>query len=517
MSPIGTSVSPIIMIDRGEAKPLHRQVYDGFREAILRGDLAPGQRIPSSRELAAEIHVSRFPVLQAYSQLLAEGYFESHVGSGTSISSTLPEQMMSSQHHMKHPDEGPSGDRPVARRNLLYPKFREDSILRGWGAFGLHQPAFDQFPFRVWSELVTRHSRNPWSSSLQKVDPMGSPRFREEICQYLRTARSVKCEPDQIMIVSGSQQALDITARVLLDSGDSVLVEEPGYNLEKTLLTAAGCRLTPVPVDDEGMDIAMAPECKGAKAAFVTPSHQFPLGSTMSASRRLHLLNWAHNMGAWIVEDDYDSEYRYDAMPIASLQGLDVNERVIYIGTFSKMLFPSLRIGYVVIPRDLVSLFEAVRFATDIFPPYLNQEALADFMKLGHLGQYIRKMRCIYAERRDVLVESIRAEFGDFLEVLGASGGMHLSVALPAGLNDVEISTRAASEKLILWPLSRYYANNEPRHGFVLGFGSVTAEEIPVATKRMRAAVHDDRAASKPPNDLAIYSLGAAYGSSSAR
>lgn len=507
MSPIGTSVSPIIMIDRGEAKPLHRQVYDGFREAILRGDLAPGQRIPSSRELAAEIRVSRFPVLQAYSQLLAEGYFESHVGSGTFISSTLPEQMMSSQHQTKPLDEGPSGDRPIARRNLLYPKFRRDSFLRSWGAFGLHQPAFDQFPFRVWSELINRHSHNPFSSSLQKIDPMGSLRFREEISQYLRTARSVKCEADQIMIVSGSQQALDITARVLLNPGDSVLVEEPGYNLQRTLLTAAGCRLTSVPVDDQGMDIARASECRGAKAAFVTPSHQFPLGSTMSASRRLHLLNWAQNMGAWIIEDDYDSEYRYDAMPIASLQGLDVNERVIYIGTFSKMLFPSLRIGYIVIPRDLVSLFEAVRFANDIFPPYLNQEALADFMKLGHLGQYIRKMRCIYGDRRDALVKSIRAEFGDSLEVLGASGGMHLSVALPKGFNDLEISARAAAEKLILWPLSRYYAGEESRHGFVLGFGSVTTEEIPAATKRMRAVAFDDMGKSRAATDLAVCGL----------
>jgi GntR family transcriptional regulator / MocR family aminotransferase len=483
------SVSPVILIDRDEGKPLHQQVYDGYRTAILRGDLVPGQKIPSSRELACEIQVSRFPVLHAYAQLLAEGYFESQIGSGTFVSSTLPEQMMSSERRAADPEHGPSGYRPVAKRNLLYPKFPRDSHLRNWGAFGLHQPAFDQFPFQIWSGLVNRHSRNPCSSSLQRIDPMGSPRFRQEICRYLRTARSAKCDPDQIMIVSGSQQALDITARVLLNPGDPVLVEEPGYHLERTLLEAAGCRLKLVPVDDQGMDIASAPRSNGAKAAFVTPSHQFPLGSTMSATRRLHLLNWAQSVGAWIIEDDYDSEYRFDTRPIASLQGLDVNARVIYIGTFSKMLLPSLRMGYMVIPRDLVNLFEAVRFATDIFPPYLLQEALADFMELGHLGRYIRKMRQTYGERRNVLIESLEAEFGDLLEVHGSAAGMHVSVTLPEGFDDREISLRAAKERLVLFPLSRYYAGKKPRQGFVLGFGSTTTEQIPIAVKRMRALV----------------------------
>jgi len=490
MSHFGTYVCPVIAIDRNDAKPLHRQVYDGYREAILRGDLSPGQKIPSSRELASDMRVSRFPVLHAYAQLQAEGYFESQVGSGTFISATLPEQMMSSEQSMGVFERAPSGLRPVADRNALYPKFRRDSPLRGWGAFGLHQPASDQFPFQLWSELATRHSRNPSSASLQRIDPMGLRRFRIEICRYLRTARSVKCDPEQIMIVSGSQQALDLTTRVLLNSGDTVLVEEPGYTLEKTVLSAAGCRVKLMPVDDEGMDITAAGKHKRAKAAFVTPSHQFPLGTTMSATRRLLLLNWAQSTGAWIIEDDYDSEYRFDTRPIASLQGLDVNARVIYIGTFSKMLFPSLRVGYIVVPRDLVPLFEAVRFVTDIFPPYLYQEMLADFIEGGHLAQYIRKMRRIYGERRQVLVESIRAEFDDFLTVHGAPAGMHVSVSLPHGYDDEAICERAGKQKLLLWPLSRYYAGRRPLHGFVLGFGSTTAEQIPEAVRRMRTVVH---------------------------
>ena len=489
MSHIGTSVCPVIAIDRADAKPLHRQLYDGFREAILRGDLAPGQKIPSSRELASEMQVSRFPVLHAYAQLLAEGYFESQIGSGTFISATLPEQMMSSEHRTARREQRPSGFRPVARRNSLYPTFHRDSPLRGWGAFALHQPASDQFPFQVWSELANRHSRNPTSTSLHRIDPMGLQRFRLEICRYLHTARSVKCEPEQVMVVSGSQQALDITARVLFNPGDSVLVEEPGYSLQKTVLAAAGCRLKEVPVDDQGMDVTRAARVKGAKGAFVTPSHQFPLGSTMSATRRLLLLNWAQSEGAWIIEDDYDSEYRFDTKPIASLQGLDVNSRVIYIGTFSKVLFPSLRIGYIVIPQDLVSLFESVRFVTDIFPPYLYQEVLADFMQLGHLGRYIRKMRRIYGERRNMLVECIRAEFGEFLKVHGTSAGMHVSVTLPEGVSDMEICGRASDQKLLLWPLSQYYSGKTPLQGFVLGFGSTSTEQIPDAVRRLHALV----------------------------
>jgi GntR family transcriptional regulator/MocR family aminotransferase len=489
MSHIGSALSPVFKVDRDEAKPLHRQVYDGYRQAILRGDLVPGQKIPSSRELAADVSISRFPVLHAYAQLLAEGYFESQIGSGTFVSSTLPEQVTPSNHHEEQSRNEVSGCRPVARRNHLFPAFPRNSSLRGWGAFGLHQPACDQFPFKVWSGLVNRHSHNPWSNSLQRVDPMGSLRFRQAICRHLRTARSVRCEPEQIMIVSGSQQALDLTARVLLDPGDAVLVEEPGYNLQRTLLAGAGCRMKLVPVDEQGMDIAKAPECKGAKAAFVTPSHQFPLGSTMSATRRLHLLNWAQRKGAWIIEDDYDSEFRFDARPIASLQGLDANARVVYIGTFSKVLLPSLRIGYLVIPRDLVSLFEAIRFASDIFPPYLYQEVLADFMELGHLGRYIRKMKRIYSERRSALLESLQAEFGDFFTVHGSSAGMQVAVTLPEGFNDIDLSTRAAAQRLMLWPLSPYYTGKNPRHGFVLGFGSTPAEHIASATKRLHALI----------------------------
>jgi GntR family transcriptional regulator/MocR family aminotransferase len=492
MSHTSAGITPLIVVDRGATAPLHQQVYDAYRTAILRGDLLPGQKIPSSRELASEIRISRFPVLHAYSQLLAEGYFESYVGSGTFVSSSLPEQLMSAGRNLEVSNEGPSGPRPVSRRVQLYRKFEGTSLLRGWGAFGMHQPAFDQFPFQIWSSLVTKHSRNPQANAIHHITPFGSERFREEICAYLRAARALKCDTSQIMVVSGSQQALDITARVLLDPGNSVWVEEPGYGLELTLLTAAGCRIIPVPVDREGMDVSQGiKRYRNARAAFVTPSHQYPLGSTMSATRRLQLLNWAQSSGAWIIEDDYDSEYRYESSPVASLQGMDVNSRVIYIGTFSKVLFPSLRIGYLVIPPDLLERFAAVRFAMDIFPPYLFQEVLADFMQLGHFGRHIRRMRHLYGERRAVMIDCIRKEFGDFLEVHGADAGVHVTVTLPKGYQDQEISDRAARERLWLWTLSQYYLGKKARQGFLLGFGSTSAEQIPRKIKRLHSAIMD--------------------------
>jgi len=481
-----SGILPAIFVDRKSSNPLHKQIYDGFRSAILRRELRPGQRIPSSRELAIELRVSRFPVLNAYAQLLAEGYFESAVGSGTFVSSSLPEQRMSVT-LPKPSTSTPSGPRPVARGSLLYPAFDYHPAIRGWGAFGVHQPALDQFPFQLWSSLVARHSRNPHANAIHHVNPLGTDRFRQAIADYLRAARGVKCGIDQIMIVSGSQQALDITARVLFDRGDPVWVEEPGYRLQRSVLTAAGCIPVPIQVDNEGMNVAAGIRARRkARAAFVTPSHQYPLGVTMSASRRLQLLNWAQTAGAWIIEDDYDSEYRYESLPIPSLHGLDVNQRVIYIGTFSKVLFPSLRLGYIVIPPDLVERFVAVRHVMDIFPPYLYQEVLSDFINEGHFTRHIRRMRQIYGEKRTSLVESLKAEFGEGLEIHGAEAGMHLTITLQEGLRDIEIASSAARERLWLWPLSPSYLGGKPHQGFVLGFGSTPRDQIAGNVRHLR-------------------------------
>jgi GntR family transcriptional regulator / MocR family aminotransferase len=487
---------PTFAIDRANPNPLHRQIYDGYRAAILRGDLSPGGRVPSSREFASVFQVSRFPVLNAYAQLIAEGYLESRVGAGTFVSASLPEQQMSVPPSSGRSVAEPSGPRPVSRRSSLYPASPQSPMLRGWGSFGVHQPALDQFPFSIWANLVARHSRNPHVRAIHRIDPQGAERFRGTLCDYLHGARGVQCTPDQILIVSGSQQALDITARVLLDPGNSVWVEEPGYALQRIVLKAAGGHLIPVPVDGQGMDVSAgirrAPK---ARAAIVTPSHQYPLGSTMSASRRIQLLNWAHSAGSWVVEDDYDSEFRYESPPVASMHGLDRNARVIYIGTFSKVLFPSLRLGYLVIPRDLVERFVAVRHAMDIFPPYLHQEVMADFILEGHFTRHIRKMRQIYKERRSILIDCLAREFPAELgyEVHGVEAGMHLALTLPASLppsiTDTEISLRAARSGLWLWPLSPSYTTAAQRQGFILGFGSSLPSRIPGAVRLMRSLI----------------------------
>ncbi|HEX3662585.1 MAG TPA: PLP-dependent aminotransferase family protein [Acidobacteriaceae bacterium] len=480
---MSSGILPVIPIDRAADAPLHRQVYAGFRNAILRGDLAAGQQVPSSRSLAAELEISRFPVLDAYAQLLAEGYFETRVGAGTFVSATIPAQRRPPL-NTAPPSLTP---RPTSRRSLLYPSREPVPWRNGWGSFGVHQPAIDQFPFEIWSRLVARHARDPRINVVQRIDPLGLPTFREALCSYLRTARAVRCEPGQIMVVAGSQQALDITTRVLLDPGDAVWIEEPCYPLVRALLLGSGCRPVPVPVDAEGLDVQAGTRLgPDAHVAFVTPSHHYALGVTMSASRRFQLLEWARQTSSWIVEDDYDSEYRFESMPIPSLQGLDPDARVIYIGTFSKVLRPSLRLGYIVIPLDLVERFTAVRHAMDIFPPYLFQEVLTDFMRAGHFGRHIRRMRALYKARRTALVDCLRKEFGDLLQINGSEAGMHLTVTLPPGFRDVEMATRAAQEKLWLWPLSLCYTASPGQQGFLLGYANTPEEHMAAAVRHLR-------------------------------
>ncbi len=486
----------MIAVDRKAAKALHTQIYDAYRTAIVTGSLRPRQRIPSTRVLATELGVSRFPVLNAYAQLLAEGYFESRVGAGTVVSSLLPEQLTSSGPTSSGPTRSApakarfaapgSGARRLARHPNLR-RFQRFPWFQRQGAFGVGQVAFDQFPLHIWSKLVARRCRNMKAESFQYGDRTGFRLLRETLASYLRTARSLHCEAEQVMIVAGSQQALEISARVLLEPGSSVWVEQPGYRLAQDAFVLNGCNLVPVPIDEEGLDVAAGiRRCPEARAALVTPSHQFPLGVTMSASRRFQLLEWAQATGSWIIEDDYDSEYRYESLPIASLQGLDASARVIYVGTFSKVLFPALRLGYIVIPPDLIEAFLTVRWAMDLGPPSFHQEVLADFIGEGHFARHIRRMRVLYRERRSALVDSIREELGTMVEVLGGEAGMHLTVTLPNQIHDLEIAERAARENLWLWPLSPNYLGEATRSGFVLGFGGTEVAEIPGAVRKLR-------------------------------
>ena len=487
MKRVPSGIVPVIAVDRKAPDALYQQIYDSYRAAIVARTLRAGQRVPSTRTLATELGISRIPILNAYSQLLAEGYFESRVGSGTVVSRSLPDQSPAPQVRNSRPEKRPQKPRPEGRRISRRTVALDKNVpwRRGWGPFGVSQVAFEHFPFPVWNRLITRQSRHSYAKSLDYGDPLGLKKLRTAIANYVRTARGVRCEDEQIMIVSGSQQALEITTRVLLDPGDSVWMEDPGYRFAYRVFRFHGCKVVPVPVDDEGLNVmAGIRAARQARAALVTPSHQYPLGVTMSASRRLQLLAWAEQADSWVIEDDYDSEYRYESMPIASLQGLDSNARVVYIGTFSKVLFPSLRLGYIVIPADLVEAFLVVRLSMDIGPSHFFQAVLADFIAEGHFSRHIRRMRVVYGERRNALIEAIRKEFGNAAEITGGQAGMHLSMAL-GGIRDADIALRAADESLWLVPLSSSYLSKPPRRGFILGFGSTSAVQMPVAVQKM--------------------------------
>jgi GntR family transcriptional regulator/MocR family aminotransferase len=276
-------------------------------------------------------------------------------------------------------------------------------------------------------------------------DPMGHMPFREAIAEYLGAARAVRCDASQIMVVSGSQHGLQVTARALLDDGDAVWMEEPGYPGAHRALAMAGVKLVAVPTDQEGLDVDGGIRRAGrARAAYITPSHQYPMGMTMSAARRMKLLNWAQKARAWIIEDDYDSEYRFGGHPLASVQGLGRGDRVIYVGTFSKVLFPALRVGYLVIPKELVPGFRVARDSIDLFPSTLFQRALTDFIRQGHFARHIRRMRILYMERRRMLIEALNENLGDRIEIVSADAGMHLVCLLPLESDDRDVSRQAA-------------------------------------------------------------------------
>jgi GntR family transcriptional regulator/MocR family aminotransferase len=472
---------------------MYRQLYEWFRRAILAGQLRPGQRVPSTRSLAAELRVSRIPVSGAYEQLQAEGYFETFVGAGTCVASSIPDDAF-----------GPAigkvlgASRQMSNRKALRKVSRRVALMRvpaqTWSnqlvAFRVSLPALEHFPTRVWSQVLNRHSRKPTRQLMAYGDAKGYGPLRQAIAEYLGAARAVRCEPSQVLVTTGSQQGLQLSAQVLLDANEQVWVEEPGYPGARRALMMAGVRLVPVPVDQEGLDVAEGiRRARSAHGVYITPSHQYPLGVTMTATRRMLLLHWAMRRGAWIIEDDYDSEYRLGGHPIASLQGLDTDARVIYVGTFSKVMFPALRLGYVVVPKDLVDAFSTARDATDQFSSTLYQAAMTDFIREGHFARHIRRMRMLYIQRRTALVEAIHKRMGDVLEVIGAEAGMHLVALLPPGVSDVAISKRAAEIGISAMPLSSCYANAPLRGGLILGYGGTDARQIHDGMRKLAVSI----------------------------
>lgn len=500
MKRVPATFLPPIALDRRTQIPMYRQLYDWFRKAIIDSQMRPGQRVPSTRGLAAELKISRIPVLNAYEQLLAEGYFETFVGAGTCVARSIPDDALrplavKARKGFQEIVEK-LGPRRMSRRGAALTHVPVQSWLDSFGAFRVSLPALDHFPIVVWSKLVARHSRRPPRGIMAYGDAMGYPPFREAIAEYLGTVRGVRCESSQILVTTGSQQALQISAQVLLDPKDRVWMEEPGYPGARQAFMTVGAELIPVPVDHDGMNIAEIigrgrRRGRDARAVYVTPSHQYPMGMTMSATRRVLLLNWAARSGAWVIEDDYDSEYRFGSRPIASLQGLDTDARVIYVGTFSKVLFPALRLGYMVIPKDLVPAFSAARDAADIFSSTLYQAVLTDFIREGHFARHIRRMRMLYMNRRKILVNAIQNQMGDMIEVIGAEAGMHLVALLSSGINDVAVSGKAAERGISAMPLSICYSKPPTRGGLILGYGGNNAHQIRDGVRKLRMSVQE--------------------------
>jgi GntR family transcriptional regulator/MocR family aminotransferase len=469
------------------ARPMNRQLYELIREAILSQRLAARMQVPSSRELARELAVSRNTVAYAYDQLLAEGYFETRASSGTFVTDTAP-------------DGQPLGQEcesvPARRGGAPLLSTRGAALLRSagahaaqWGAFMPGVPDVTLFPNRIWRSLQNAHWTRSTATLLTYSSGGGYAPLREAIASWLRVARSVSCESRQVIITTGVHQSIDLLTRLLGEHGDHAWIEDPCYWGTRNVLQAQGIVTTPMPVDAEGLQIR-ADAASAPRFIFTTPSHQYPLGPVMSLSRRRALLEFAAVRGAWIVEDDYDSEFHCNARPLASLQGMDRHERVLYMGTFSKTMFPGLRIGFLVVPPAL-----ADAFATGVAELYrggqvFTQAVLADFIAEGHFQSHVRRMRVHYARRLALLRAAIHAEFGDSLQADHAGTGLHLTLRLPRGVDDVALSRRAAEEGIIARPLSPYY--HQPQYaprGLILGYACVPDAQIAPCFARLVKAI----------------------------
>jgi GntR family transcriptional regulator / MocR family aminotransferase len=479
-----------ITLDPRSPQPLYRQLYEEMRRSILKGRLGAGDRVPSSRSLARLLGVSRATVTQGYEQLISEGYLQAAVGSGTSVSAELPEEWIEAA-----PVAKPAA--AVRRPGVRLSKFgaslgeivREPADAPQVISFQYCRPAVDQFPVEDWRRLLMRHYRGRGPAILDYAgDGRGHAPLRQAIAAYLARSRAVRCDADQVIIVNGSQQALHLIAQVMLDRGDGVVVEEPGYPGARHAFLMQGAHLHAAPVDAGGIVPERLPAAP-AKLAYVTPSHQFPTGGILSLQRRLELLAWAESRGVLIVEDDYDSEFRYGGRPIPALQGLDPNETVLYVGTFSKVLFPALRIGYLVAPRGLADVFERAKWLADRHTPTLEQCALADFIREGHLERHLRRMRLLYDKRRQTLVRALRVHFGARVTILGEDSGMHLMIELRTALGNAEVVRRAAQAGVGLNDAGIYYLGAGGEGAFVLGYGAVSERKIQEGVRRLAAAL----------------------------
>lgn len=458
---------------RGEAS--YRWLGDELRAAILDGRLRPGARLPATRDLARQYDLARGTIVAAFEQLKSEGYVVGHVGSGTFVNRTIPDDLLLARMRSRTP-------RTVARERRAAPlsptvaAFPEGNFKRV-RPFRANVPALQLFPVTLWARIAARRLRRITTAQLLGTASVGYPPLRAAIADYLRIARGVRCAPEQILVVSGTQEALDLVARTLTTRGGTVCMEDPGYVGASRVFQAAGTRVVHLPVDDEGMRVPSARQ--RAALVYVTPAHQFPLGIGMSVARRLALLEWARACNAFIFEDDYDSEFRYAGRPLPALQSLDTGGRVIVAGSFSKVLFPSLRLGYLVLPQRLIDAVAALKSVTSRHAPLLDQLVLTDFMTSGHFARHIRRMREVYAERLSVLVDSARESLGGLLEVSPIAAGLQTVGWLADGISAPAAARAAAERDVAVAALGEYATRTtQPLNALHLGFAAFDPHEI---------------------------------------
>jgi GntR family transcriptional regulator/MocR family aminotransferase len=463
-----------------DREPLSRQIYLWFRQAILRRVMANAERLPSTRELAEQLHVSRTVVVLAYEQLLAEGFVVGRAGSGTYVADVLAGGRAGSRANRVRVRLSRYGRAVGTAAKVDFPGNRP-SQLRFDFAYG--RSDVEVFPFEMWRRMLLRNARKASIRRLDYGPPGGSVALREAISIHLRRSRAVICDPSQVIVVSGSQQALDLVARVLIDRGDRIAVEDPSYQGTREVLRSAGARILPVAVDRDGLNPDKLPD--GTRMVFVTPSHQFPTGAVLSLPRRLSLVDWARRMDTLVVEDDYDGEYRYEDQSLQSLQGLDTEGRVIYIGTFSRTVFSALRIGYIIVPKPFISVFTSAKWLCDRHTATLEQETLAEFITSGLYERHLRRVRRRNAARRTALREAIAKHLGDRVEVTGFGAGAHVVLWPSSRLSEATVIARAASRDVGIYGISPYFLTPPSRKGLMLGYSRMTETDIREGVRRL--------------------------------
>jgi GntR family transcriptional regulator/MocR family aminotransferase len=454
--------------------PLFRRIYSGLRKSILSGALPSGGKLPSTRELARELAVSRTVVVLAYEHLLAEGFVAGRMGSGTYVAHDISRMYGTRTEKpidFKLSSFGSSAEQATARvhvRSRRRHPLPYDFAYAGCDA-GI-------FPLQTWNRILLRCARKVPIAELDYGLAAGNLSLRQAICTHLRRSRAVQCDPSRIIVVNGSQQALDLITRILIERGDAVAIEDPAYQGTSEVLRTAGARLLPVPVDRQGLDPDRLPV--SARAVFVTPSHQFPTGATLSLERRIALLDWARRRNAVVIEDDYDGEFRYEGQPLESLQGLDRDSRVVYIGTFSRTVFSSLRIGYLVAPSTLVPALTAAKWLCDRHTPNLEQQTLAEFIASGAYGRHLRRVQRRNAVRRRTLLDAVDRYLGDRIELTGDAAGAHVALWPRRRVSEESIVARAKLQGVGVYGLAVYHLQRVPRPGLMLGYSRLSEGQI---------------------------------------